>query len=589
MLEHLGCVSGSLSGDLYSRATLIEDRHDMETSDQLRPRTLGSLWTAHPNTKHEYVARLMSMSVCYFVFGLCAIISLAFVPPKAQCSLPQGAINQNANVQADEAMKSRDYPRATALYEQILRDHLDNASAQLHLARAYLLSRQFKAAIDTYQLLLRRDPYNREALIGTGEADNLLGEYKKAEGPLQQALRVAPGDADALWTLSRTYLYESRLGDAERLLKPAIAAHPRDFRLWESLGEVQSHQGRTEDARRSLQQALELNPKAERARILLQARELPKPAMRAPGLEVEFHDYAYLLSDGVGNQILSFPQTLRLSYGTRWRNYLTGEYRRLAFRPGEGSLAVGIASVTDSIEFRVNKALTLTGGGGAAHYTARGITQPVYHAGFEISPVTRLRLSFTYRKRILAPTELAARLALTQVGWSSQLRYSLPKSTNLDFTYYQDHVSDSNYVRGGQAEIRHTLWEKPLRVSVGYQFESLSFARLDLFHGYFSPKRFIANTALVNFKGRKGRFHYDYDLNVGEETYTRPVLISTLPFSFVTQRRSGPRFVAFLRNSYEFNPYWSLQFSFLLYRSALSSGTGAYQAHALLFGLTRHF
>jgi len=557
----------------------------METSAPLRPRTACSLCAPRVHRKHKWIARLMSVSACSFIFGLYALLSLAFVPPEAQCSLPQRASDQNVKVQADEAMKRRDYSRAIALYQQILRDQPENESAQLGLGKAYLLSRQFKAAIDSYELLLRRDPSNPEALVRTGEAYNLLGEYARAERPLQQALRVAPDDADAAWALSRTYLYETRLGDAERLLKPAIAAHPRDFRLWESLGEVQSHQGRTGDARRSLQRALELNPKAERTRILLQVRELRKPAIAAPTLKVELRDRAYVLSDAVGNQILDFPQTLRLSYGTRWSNELTSEYRRLAFR----SLAVGIASVANSTEFRANRALTLTGGGGAARYLAGGTTKPIYHGGLKLSPMAGLQLSFTYRQHIVAPTELAARLAVTQRGWSSHLGYSLPKATSLDLTYYQDQLNDFNHLRGGHAEIRHVLWEKPLRVSVGYQLESLSFARLDLFHGYFSPKRFISHTALVNFKGQKGRFHYDYDLNVGEETYTRPVLTSTLPLSFVTQRRSSPRFLALLRNSYEFDDQWSLQFSFLLYRSALSSGTGAYQAHAFLFGLTRRF
>jgi len=542
----------------------------------------------NPQKKHKSIDHPRCVSACTFVFGLCALLSLTFILPEGRCSVPQRA-DQNANVQAGEAMKSRDYSRAIALYEQILRAQPDNTAAQLHLAKAYLLSRQFRTAINTYQLVLSRDPRNREALVSTGEAYNLLGNYAKAERLLQEALRVAPDDADALWSLSRTYLYESRLGDAERLLKQGIAAHPRDFRLWESLGEVQSHRGRTGDARRSLQQAFDLNPKAERARILLQAYEHPKPALAAPTLKAELHDQAYLLSDAVGNQILNLPQTLRLSYGTRWSNELTGEYRRLAFQSANGSAALGIASVTDSTEFRVNKLLALTGGGGAAHYLARGITKPVYSGGLKLSPEAGLQLSFTYRQRIVAPTEFAARLALTQRGWSSHVGYSLPKATSLDLTYYQDQLSDSNQLRGGHAEIRHVLLEKPIRVSVGYQLESLSYTRLDLFHGYFSPKRFISNTALVNFKGQKGGFHYDYDLNVGEETYTRPVLLGTLPLSFVTERHSGPRFLALLRNSYEFNPHWSLQFSFLLYRSALSSGTGAYQAHAFLFGLTRRF
>lgn len=534
----------------------------------------------------------MPASGCSFVLGCFLFVSLAFMPPSAHCSLPQSPSDQNAPVQAQEALKGRNYSRAIALYRQILRDQPENVGAQLGLARAYLLSRQFNAAVETYQLLLRRDRNNREALTGIGEAYNLLGEYAKAEAPLKQALRVAPDDPDAVWALSRTYFYERRFEDAERLLTPTLSAHPRDFRLWESLGEVQSSQGRKADARRSLHKALELNPKTQRARILLQTLEVqtgePQQGAKA-GLQVGFHDYVYLLTDGVGNQNLTLSHSFNFVDGTRWRSDLTGEYRRIAFRPGETSLAVGITSVTDSTAFRVNKALTLIGGGGASYNLTRGVTEPTYQAGLKVTPVAGLQLTYAYRKHIVAPTELAARLGLTQRGWTSRLTYSLPKATSIGLTYYEDRLSDFNRLRGGQAEIRHVLWQGPLQVSVGYQLESLSFARLDLFHGYFSPKRFIANTALVNLQGRKGGFHFNYDLNVGEETYTRPVVTSTVPLSFVVQRRSGPRFVALLRNSYEFNPRWSLQFSFLLYRSALSSGTGAYQAHAFLFGLTRRF
>lgn len=569
--------------------------------DQLSARTGCSIWGGLRDKKQEWVADVMRASGRYFRLGLLAVLSMACVAAVLQAALAQQAGDQKIIVQAGEALKGRDYPQAITLYQKILSAQPENASALLGLARAYLLSRQFKSAIHTYQLFLRRDRHNRDALVGIGEAYNLLGEYARAERPLKQALGVAPGDADAVWALSRTYFYEGRLGDAERLLKPAVVLHPHDFRLWESLGEVQSEQGHAADARQSLQRALEVNPKARRAQILLQ--QLERGTTNATGLKVGFHDYAYLLNDGVGNQILTLPQTVNFSYGTRWRNQLTGEYRRVAFRtgeragaaseegvvPGEASLAVGIASVTDTTDFRVNDALTLTGGGGAAHYLAQGITRPLYHAGVTFSPVPRLKLSYTFGQRIIAPTEFAARLGLTQRGWSSHLNYSLPEATSFDVTYYQDQLSDSNRLRGGHGEVRRVLWQAPVRISAGYQFESLSFARLDLFHGYFSPKRFIANTALINLQGRKGHLHYDYDLDVGKETYTRPVLITAAPLSFVAQRRSSPRFIALLRNSYEFNPHWSFQFSFLLYRSALSSGTGAYQAYAFLFGLTRRF
>jgi len=105
----------------------------------------------------------------------------------------------------------------------------------------------------------------------------------------------------------------------------------------------------------------------------------------------------------------------------------------------------------------------------------------------------------------------------------------------------------------------------------------------DLSRAVFDERRFARVVA------QQGRLHYNYDFDIGEESYTRPVVLSITPLSFVAARRSNPRFVAALRHSYEFNPQWSVQFSGMYFRSALSSNTGAYQAYALLFGLTRRF
>lgn len=517
---------------------------------------------------------------------------------------PQASEKQ-ALLQADEASKRLDYPRAIALYRQVLSSHPGDTGALLGLGKAYLLSRQFKLAVDTYQLALDQDPQNQNALIGIGEAYTLLGEYAQAEGPLKRAVRAAPGDANAAWALSRAEFYERRFADAQRLLERAVKENPKDFRLWESLGEVQWEQRHRAAARQSLQRALELNPNAKRAQILLQKVEAQGKS--ETGLKVGYHSYGYLLNDAVGNQILSIPQTLNLSYGSHWRTHLTGEYRRAAFRQASeagpapegsevtpaggalGTLAVNIFSVTDSTEYKVNEALTLTGGGGVAQYLGKGMTRNLYNGGLRVSPTSHLQLSYSYGQRIVAPTELAARLGLTARGSSSHLTYNFPQATTLDLSYYQDRVSDSNSYRGGYGELRRVIVQRPFELSVGYKLESLSYARLDLFHGYFSPKRFIANSGVVNLRGQQGRLHYNYDFDIGQESYTRPVVLSITPFSFVAQRRSSPRFMAQLRHSYELNRQWSFQASVLFYRSALSSGTGSYKAYGILFGLTRNF
>jgi hypothetical protein len=232
---------------------------------------------------------------------------------------------------------------------------------------------------------------------------------------------------------------------------------------------------------------------------------------------------------------------------------------------------------------------TVFGGVGTVRYLGLAMTRPTYHAGFRFHPTSSMQIDYNFAQRTVTETELSARLGLTSRGWIGHFTYTFPDSTVLKLGFHRDRFSDFNLMRAGDVVLRHPIWEGPIRVSAGYQFESLSFSKIDLFHGYFSPKRYMANSALLNLAGSKGRFHFDYDFDLGQETYTRPVILSATPLKFADQRHSSPRVLLTLRNSYELTPGWSLQASYLFFRSALSSGTGAYRAQAVLFGLTRYF
>ncbi len=507
-------------------------------------------------------------------------------------------------MQASQALRSRDYQLAILLYQRVLAVQPRNVTAWIGVAQAHLLRQELKPARAAFAQALRLQPENQTALTGMGETLNLLGQYVKAEGYLQRAHRNYPRDAAAAWALSRTYFYEGRYGHARGLLEKALALHPDDYRLWESLGETQLELGHNLEAAKCLRQALALNPKAKRSELLLDGLRNNDPATRP--LKAGFHNYTYRLSDGVGNQVMTFPQTLNLALGGRWKDQFTGEYRRVTFQAGGaeaatapegvgfaagsgGALSVGIVSFSNSASFKVNDELTLTGGGGTATYLALGMNKPLYDAGFKLTPFSSLQLSLMFSQSIVAPTELAARLGITERGWSSQLRYQLPAEATVKLAYYQQTYSDSNQLRGGSGAILRRLWQGPVQVSAGYRLESLSFSHLDFFNGYFDPKRYIANSAVVRLRGQRGRFHIDYDFDAGQETYTRPVIQTVKPLTYLVQRGSNPRFIATLRNTYQLSPQLSLQFSGLFFRSALSTGTGAYQAYAFLFGLTRQF
>ena len=529
-----------------------------------------------------------------------AVLWLAVIPLKILGAPQKEPVVHRTLEEGKLALSHGDYPHAIELFRQASAEEPDNIDPLLGIARAHLLSGKFQPALATYGSVLHRDPDNGAALTGLGETYNLLGRYSEAERPLNRVLSRSPASPDAAWALSRTYLYEGRLQHAERLLNRAVTQHPNDYRLWESMGEVQLEEGHRAEANTSLKKALALNPKARRSQLLL--HQLEAEGTETP-VKFELRDNVFWLSDGVGNEILTLPQTLSVNYGNHWHNQLTGDYRRLSFGNGSTGASAGESSeagsgntrttgvfvLDDSARLRVNDYLTMHGGGGFARFGAGGTPRGLYAAGLELNPTSQLALSYDFSQNIVAPTELAGRLGITERGWSSHLHWLLPQSSELNLTYYQDRYSDSNHLRGGRGELRHDLWRRPFRITAGYQFESLSFARPALFHGYFSPKQYVSNSALLSFQGRKARFHYDYDFVFGQEAYTRPVISSQVPLAFVLQRRSNSRFVATLRNSYDLNQKWRFQFSALFYHSALSSTTGAYDAHAFLFGVTRRF
>ncbi|HKV42491.1 MAG TPA: tetratricopeptide repeat protein, partial [Blastocatellia bacterium] len=260
--------------------------------------------------------------------GLIVLLWISFIPLTLWGALPEQPAARQTLAQAKRALIQGNYPHAVELYRQALEQDPHNTDGLLGLAKASLLAGKFKSALATYRSLLRRDPHNTAALTGLGESYNFLGRYADAERPLEQALSADPANATAPWALSRTYFYEHRFQHAERLLKGAVAKRPNDYRLWESLGEVQLEEGHRAEARRNLKRALQLNPQARRPHLLVQ--HLETQGLETP-IKFEFHHDALWLSDGVGNQILTLPQTLSFNYGARWHNQLTGDYRRLAF------------------------------------------------------------------------------------------------------------------------------------------------------------------------------------------------------------------------------------------------------------------
>ena len=237
---------------------------------------------------------------------------------------------------------------------------------------------------------------------------------------------------------------------------------------------------------------------------------------------------------------------------------------------------------------RITDSLSIEGDVGVAHFVNANVNRPIYRGGMTLQPVPNLRLSSHYGQDALAPTLTAANLALTQLGWSAALNYKFQDNV-LNLDYYRQQLLDNNSTVGGVGEIRRVIWHGPFDLSLGYKVDAFSFARIDLFHGYFSPKRFVSQSGILGITGHKGRLRFDYELAVGNESYGRPVAASSAPLVFSAIRSSNIRVLLQARNSLDLGKNYSLQFSFLSFHTALSSGSGSYNANAIFFGLGKRF
>ncbi len=463
-------------------------------------------------------------------------------------------------------------------------------SKLLQLARLALQCHQPQQALLGYQRVLQLDRKSVAGEIGMGQTDNFLRQYGEARKHLQLALSLSPQNADAEWALARTEIYQHQPQRAVRILNRGVREHPSDYRLWESLGEAELLRGKQSQAASALRTALRLNPRATRAQQLLDTLQQHAPRGPNPmGPRVEFHDSAFLLHDALGNNVFSSPQELRFRAG-RWRDRLRGEYQRAAFAGREGGYwgaGTSLLALDNESSLRISDQLTIAGGAGEAHLLGSGGNRPLFNFGVDVTPWHGLQIVAAYRQQMFTPTARAMALMLSRRGWNTGLNFEHGDS-RVHLDYAQARIRDGNQTRGGRGEFARRVWKGPFDVWAGYRWEGFSFTRPSLAHGYFAPRRFRANTGVLQAQGDRGRWHFDWELGIGEESYQAQSANAAGLVAILPDHRS-PRVLFIGRNSFRLTPNFSLNASLLSFRTTLGSGTGSYRAQGVLIGLTRKF
>ena len=137
-------------------------------------------------------------------------------------------------------LQLRDYPQATAYFNEMVRLAPDDATGYHFLAEAQRAAGQPQRAVTTLEralLVVRESPLTHQLL---GEAYSDLGRFRPAAESYRRALAIDPVAVDALFGMGRASLQLGRTADARDALSELERLHsPRAAELRALLAKAQ--------------------------------------------------------------------------------------------------------------------------------------------------------------------------------------------------------------------------------------------------------------------------------------------------------------------------------------------------------------
>lgn len=152
-------------------------------------------------------------------------------------------------VEAGSLLSDREqYPRAIALYREVLAEFPSNAMARLWLARVLAWQGDNEQALAEYDLLMQLDPPPEGLDVERAEVLSWAGRYDEAQAAFDQILLERPDDRRAIVGKARAYGWSGRRAEAARSYERALVLAD-DVETRRELGELRSGLGAGGDAR----------------------------------------------------------------------------------------------------------------------------------------------------------------------------------------------------------------------------------------------------------------------------------------------------------------------------------------------------
>lgn len=206
---------------------------------------------------------------------------------------------QSQEEQAKELVHNKQFAKAGAIYEALLKESPDNPDLLLSLGRikvalnqkkvgialyikaleidpqrvdirtalgyAYLFDEQLGQSTNTFQQALKEEPENSAALAGLGIIAVRSHQDKEAEQLFQKALNIDPDEPIALFHLASLRYRQKNYKEAIQLYESLLKQDPDNEDALAGMASIAKQQNQSDLAEHYYQRVLDINPKNEAA------------------------------------------------------------------------------------------------------------------------------------------------------------------------------------------------------------------------------------------------------------------------------------------------------------------------------------
>jgi YaiO family outer membrane protein len=164
---------------------------------------------------------------------------------------------------ADEAFAAKqagDYPRAIALYQELVAAEPDNAAHLYQLGTVQGWAGHYEDALATLRRGVALAPQDMDLRLSYGRVLAWSGQLAQAEAVFREGLATDAGNLDAQNMLGRVLAWRRQFSAAEEVFDRVLVQAPNNTDALVGRGEVEKYQERFDEARAFFQRAAVIEP-----------------------------------------------------------------------------------------------------------------------------------------------------------------------------------------------------------------------------------------------------------------------------------------------------------------------------------------